>query len=133
MRKLAIALLALGAALPLVAKSKNKDKRFDPVAISQAQAAGRYVGIDPDFVIELNGATGTLRNFKRTARLADVRLDGSELSATAVYAEDRREPLRATFVRRTKNGEVAFGLLVHEANIWIDENMMIQNLFCERK
>jgi hypothetical protein len=135
MRKLAIAvLLVLATALPLAAKHKKKDKRFDPVAVNTlSEAAGRYVGIDPGFVIELDGTGGSLRNFKQTARLTNLRVDGSELTATAIYPNGRREELRATFVNRTKNGEVAFGMVVRNADIWIDENMMIQDLFCRRE
>ena len=136
MRKLAIALLAVAAALPLAAWSKNKhkDKRFDPVDVSSAaEAAGRYVGIDPDFVIELTANGGTLRNFARTAQLTHVVVAGSALKATAVYADGRREPLEATFVRRTKNGEVTFGMMVRHADISIDQETTIENLFCERK
>lgn len=134
MRKLAIALLALAAAIPVVAKTKHKEKRFEPVAITNpAQAAGRYVGIDPDVVIELRGSSGTLRNFKRTATLEHVVYQGSELTATAIYAGGRREPMQATFVNRVKNGETAFGLLLRNADVRIDAYMTIQNLFCERK
>ena len=139
MRKLAIALLTLAAALPLAAsknpKNKHKDKRFDPVTISgPAEAAGRYVCIDPDVVIELHGSGGgTMRNFARTAQLTDVVVDGSELKATAVYAGRRREPLQATFMRRTLNGEVAFGILIRNADVRIDESTTIPNLFCRRE
>lgn len=133
MRKLAIALLVAAAALPIAAKTKHKEKRFEPVAIADpARAAGRYVGIDPDFVIELRGSTGTLRNFNRTATLEHVVYEGSELKATAAYAGGRREPLQATFVNRVKNGETAFGLLLRNANVRIDAEMTIQNLFCRR-
>jgi len=136
MRKLSIAvLLALAAALPLVAKNKPlKDKRFDPVVISRpAEAEGRYVGIDPDFVIELRAGGGTVRNFARTARLTHVVIEGSELKATAIYADGRREPLQATFVRRTKNGEIAFGMLLRNFDVRIEEDVTIQNLFCLRQ
>src|SRR5436309_1950990 len=96
MKKLAL-LLALGMAFPLAAskekdKDKHKDKRFEPVAVSASQAAGRYVGIDPDFVVELTPTGGTLRNFGRTAALTHLVFDESELRATAEFADGERAP-----------------------------------------
>jgi aminopeptidase C len=134
MRKLAIALLAVAAALPVVAKNKrHKDKRFEPVAIANpAQAAGRYVGIDPDFVIELRGNTGTLRNFNRTGTLTHLFYEGSVLKATVVYPGERREVLQATFVNRIKNGETAFGLVLR-MDVHIDGDVTLQDLFCRRE
>jgi hypothetical protein len=133
MRKLGL-LLLLAIALPLAAsKFKHKEKSFEPVSITAAQAAGRYVGIDPDFVIELTSGGGTLRNFERTATLTHIVFDGSEMQATAEYAGGRREPLQVTFVNRIKNGETAFGLLVRNADVRIDESITIQNLFCRRQ
>jgi hypothetical protein len=134
MKKLAIALLVAAAAIPVVAKTKHKEKRFEPVAITRpAQAAGRYVGIDPDLVIELRGNGGTLRNFKRTATLANVVYDGSELRATAIFADGRREPLEATFGNQVKNGDATFGLLLRNMDVRIDADITIQNLFCRRQ
>ena len=130
MRKLSIALLLLATALPLAAKekTKHKDKRFEPVEMTAAQAVGRYVGIDPDYVVELTATGGTLRREGATTALTHVVIDGSELRAMA-----GSKPFHATFVNRIKNGETAFGLTVHDANIWINEQMMIQNLFCRRE
>jgi len=135
MRKLAfVPLLILAAAIPLVAKSKYKDKRFEPVTITNpAQAAGRYVGIDPDFVIELHGSSGTLRNFDRTGTLTHIFYEGSVLKATVVYPGERREVLEATFVNRIKNGETAFGLVLQNMDVHIDNDVTLQNLFCRRE
>jgi hypothetical protein len=130
MKKLAL-LLALAIAFPLAAskdRDKHKDKRFDPVAVTAAQAAGRYVGIDESYVVELTATGGTLRRESGTVALRNVVIDGSELRATAGGA-----PFHATFVNRVKNGETAFGLMVHNANIWLSEQMMISDLFCRRE
>ena len=133
MKKLGF-LLALAMALPLAAsKYKHKDKHFDPVTMTASQAVGRYVGIDPDFIIELTASGATLRNAKRTATLTHIVFDGSEMRATLDYGAGRREPLQVSFVNRIKNGETAFGLLVRNADVRIDESVTIQNLFCRRQ
>ena len=133
MRKLALVSLLL-LALPLIAKSKYKDKRFEPVTISNpAQAAGRYVGIDPDFVIVLHGDSGTLRNFDRTGTLTHIFYEGSVLKATVVYPGERREVLQATFVNRIKNGETAFGLVLRDFDVRAGDDVTLQNLFCRRE
>ena len=133
MKQLPALLLLLTAALPIGAKWKVKEKRFDPVAVTNVQQiAGRYVGIDPDFVIDLKVSdqaviTGTMRNFGQNSTLRSIRVDGSELHALV----DSR-PLHATFVNRTKNGDSAFGLLVHDADVQIDDVTMSQ-IFCRRE
>jgi aminopeptidase C len=134
MRKLVLASLLLAAAIPLVAKNKYKEKRFEPVTITNpAQAAGRYVGIDPDFVITLQGNSGTLHNFDRTGTLTHIFYEGSVLKATVVYPGERREVLQATFVNRIKNGETAFGLVLRDFDVRVDNDVTLQNLFCRRE
>ena len=116
MRQLAALLLLITAALPIGAKWKVKEKRFDPVTVTNVQQiAGRYVGIDPDYVLDLKISSegvisGTIRNFGQTSNLRSIRVDGSEFTAMI----DSR-PLHATFVNPIRNGEPAFGLLVHDA------------------
>ena len=130
MKKLAL-LLALAIAFPLAASKdkKHKEKRFDPVTVTAAQAAGRYIGNDENYVIELTATGGgTLRRESGTVALTHVVIDGSELRATAGGT-----PFHATFVNRVKNGETAFGLVVHHADIWLSEQMMISDLFCRRE
>jgi hypothetical protein len=133
MKQLPALLLLLVAALPIGAKWKVKEKRFDPVAVTNVQQiAGRYVGINPDFVIDLKVSdagiiTGTMRNFGQNSSLRSIRIDGSDLHAMV----DSR-PLHATFVNRLRNGDTAFGLLVHEPNVQIDDLTMSQ-IFCRRE
>ena len=133
MKQLPALLLLLIAALPIGAKWKVKEKRFDPVTITNVQRiAGRYVGIEPDFVIDLKVSddgiiTGSLRNFGQTSTLRSIRVDGPDLHAMV----DSR-PLRATFVNRLRNGEGAFGLLVHEADVQIDD-LTLSQIFCRRE
>ena len=132
MRHIAVVLALVAAALPLGAKWKTKHKQFDPVAVTNVrEIAGRYVGIDPDFVIELRvsdqGAlSGTMRNFGQTAALTRIRIDGAELSAMF----DGR-PLHATFVNRILNGASAFGLIVQDVDVQIDD-LTLQRIFCRR-
>ena len=133
MKQLPALLILLTAALPIGAKWKVKEKRFEPVAVTNVQQiAGRYVGINPDFVIDLKVSdegiiTGTIRNFGQNSSLRSIRIDGSDLHAMV----DSR-PLHATFVNRLRNGDSAFGLLVHEANVQIDDLTMSQ-IFCRRE
>lgn len=133
MKHLPALLLLLTAALPIGAKWKVKEKRFDPVAVTNVQrVAGRYVGIDPDLVIDLKVSeegviTGTMRNFGQTSTLRSIRVDGADLHALV----DSR-PLHATFVNRLRNGEGAFGLLVHDAGVQIDD-LTLSQIFCRRE
>jgi len=133
MSKLPTILLLLAAALPIGAKFKVKEKRYQPVPVTDVrQIAGRYVGIDPDFVVELRVSdtgviTGTLRNFGESATLRSIRLDGAELTASI----DGRS-LHATFVNRIRNGDAAFGLVVHDVDAQIDDVTLTQ-IFCRRQ
>ena len=133
MSKLPTILLLLAAALPIGAKFKVKEKRYQPVPVTDVrQIAGRYVGIEPDFVVELRVSdtgviTGTLRNFGESAVLRSIRLDGAELTASI----DGR-PLHATFANRIRNGDSAFGLVVHDVDAQIDDVTLTQ-IFCRRQ
>lgn len=126
-------LLLVAAALPIGAKWKFKEKRFDPVPVTDVrQIAGRYVGINPDFVIDFRVSdkgviTGTMRNFGQTAALQGIRIDGAEL-----FARVDSLPLHATFVNRVRNGERAFGLIVHDTDMQIDDITLTQ-IFCRRE
>ena len=132
MKQIASVLLLIAAALPMGAKWKTKDKHFDPVAITDVRkAAGRYVGIDPDYVVKLEldasgKLTGGLIEFGVVSTLRDIRVDGAELNATVGGL-----PLHGTFVKRTKNGAVSFGLLVHDADVRIDD-VTLSQIFCRK-
>ncbi len=130
MRQLPTLLLLIAAALPLGGKWKLKEKHFDPVRITDVRTiAGRYVGIDPDFTIELRLSdegtiSGTLRNFGQMATLRQIRIDGAELTAMADGL-----PLHATFVNRFRNGQSTFGLVVHDVEVKLDDLNLTQ-IFC---
>jgi hypothetical protein len=122
----ALCLVALASSNVVAQKKpyKNKEKHFDAVARQNVRDyAGRYVGIEDDYVIEVRvGDDGKLaitsREGDRTATLSDIKLDGANLSATKIYANGKRASFSATFADRVLNGERAFGLLVR--NLWIE-------------
>ncbi len=103
-------LLLVTAAMPIGAKWKIKEKRYDPVRVTDIrQVAGRYVGIDPDFVIELRVSdegivSGTMRNFGQTAVLREIRIEGADFTATVGTSDGSRLPLHGTFANRLRNG-----------------------------
>src|SRR5207249_1265340 len=109
MKNIATLLLVVVASLPLVGKSKHKEKSYEPVRITDVgQLAGRYVGINPDYVIDLNVSadgliSGRMRDFGRTAGLENIH-----------------------------NGQVAFGLMVHDADVQIDD-VSLSQLFCRKE
>ena len=130
MRQIASMLLIIAAAVPMGAKWKTKDKTFDPVAITDVRkAAGHYVGIDPDYVVDLRlddeaKLSGKLTQFGVASTLRDLKVEGSELYATVGGL-----PLHGTFVKRTRDGVTAFGLLVHDADVKFDE-VTLSQIFC---
>ena len=76
---------------------------------------------------DLSAITGTMRSFGTNATLTSIHIDGADLTAMADGL-----PLHATFVTRVKNGQRAFGLLVHDADVQIDDVTLTQ-IFCARK
>ena len=133
MRQLGSVLLLVLAAIPITgAKWKTKDKRFEPVAITDVrQSVGHYVGIDPDYVVdvridEIGHVTGTLRQFGVAYPLRDVQIEGAE-----VFASVGGLPFHGTFVRRYRNGVTALGLLVHDTDVKIDD-LTLSEIFCKK-
>lgn len=132
MKQIATLLLLMTAALPLGGKWKVKEKRFDPVRITDVRhVAGRYVGIDPDYVVSLQLAddgtvTGTMTDFGVTSTLRDIRIEGSEFNARVGGL-----PLHGTFVNRVRNRASTFGLLIHDTDIKI-EDLNLSQIFCRR-
>lgn len=108
-------------------KSKEKkEKRFEPVVKADPRAyAGRYVGIDETYVLEIEAdAEGHLKitssEGPRRAELKDIRLDGARLTGTLVYEDGRTAKFDAFFADRVLNGERTFGVLVSGTDIKID-------------
>lgn len=127
MKKIFVA-IALVAALPLLAKYKVKHKSFEPIAVRDAQAiAGRYVGIEHEFEIELsvdaNGkVTGVLEKNGVKTPLRDLVIDGAEL---------RSNQVRAQFGDRIVNEDRRFGLLLSEPRVEYD-GQSFEHLFCRK-
>lgn len=132
MKPLATLLLLTTIALPLGGKWKIKEKRFDPVRVTDVrQVAGRYVGIDPDYVLQLQVSSdgtlsGTMNEFGVATPLRDLWIDGADLTARVGGL-----PIHATFVNRVRNGVTTFGLLVHDADVEIDD-VTVSQIFCAR-
>ena len=131
MRQLASLLLLVAAAVPMGAKWKVKEKTFEPVAITDVRkAAGRYVGIDPDYVVDLKlddeaKLNGKLIQFGVASTLRDIKIEGSDFYATVGGL-----PVHGTFVNRVRDGVTTFGLLVHDADVKIDD-VTLSELFCK--
>ncbi|HEV2802667.1 MAG TPA: hypothetical protein VGW12_19505 [Pyrinomonadaceae bacterium] len=125
---MALILVALACNVAIVSsaqklKHKHKEKRFEPVVKERlADYAGRYVGIEPDYYLEVTAdADGELsvrvQEGARSATLRDIRIEGARLKATRVYANGTTKAFEATFVNRILNGEIAFGVLVENLDI----------------
>jgi hypothetical protein len=102
---------------------KHKEKRFEPVVKQDAREyAGRYVGIEPGYVIDVEtDASGTLKIVSteegRRADVKEIVRAGSKLTGTKVYEDGETTRFEAEFVDRILNGERAFGLIVEGVHI----------------
>ena len=100
------------------AKKKVKDKRFEPVVHANLKDyEGTYVGIEPDYVMEIKlAADGQLEvrgeEDGRSVALTNIQLRGARLTAEKVYADGQRESFEGTFSNRILNGISAFGIVV---------------------
>lgn len=120
-------------------KKKVKDKRFE-LAVQQnlKDYAGTYVGIEPDYVIEIQvAADGGLKLTSledgRSVNLTNVKVEGARLTADKIYANGSRGKLDATFRNRILNGTSAFGLLVEGFYVPLDGGVMLNRVFYVRK
>ena len=113
---------------------KHKEKRFEAVVRAEARDyAGRYVGIDDSYVLEVGAeADGRLkitsREGARRAELRDIRLDGARLTATKVYEDGSTAKFEGLFADRVLNGERRFGVVVSGLDIRLD-GMTINRTF----
>ena len=134
-----LALLALCAA-PVHGqwkKSKSKEKRFESVAKQEiADYAGKYVGIQPDYYLEITAGAGGRLNVvshegARQATLRDIRVAGARLTATAVYADGATRKFEATFGNRIRDGESIPGIRVESLELKFD-NFILNTIFYRR-
>jgi hypothetical protein len=120
MRKLAIAMLILVATASYAdkVKIKNKEKRFEPVAKSAAQAAGSYRGPNESYglVLEMHDGklSGTYVEQGRVAVLSPIQIDGSEFKTTASFDDGSWRTIEGSFADRILNGVRAFGVRMHD-------------------
>jgi len=121
-------------------KHKHKEKRFEAVVRAEARDyAGRYVGIDDSYVLEVGTeADGRLKitshEGARRAELRDLRLDGARLTATKVYEDGSTAKFEGLFADRVLNGERRFGVVVSGLDIRLDGltiNRTFYRLFTE--
>lgn len=113
---------------------KHKEKRFEAVVRMDARDyAGRYVGIDDSYVLEIGTeADGRLKitshEGARRATLRDIRLDGARLTATKVYEDGSTAKFEGLFADRVLNGERRFGVVVSGLDIRL-EGLTINRTF----
>lgn len=133
MRKLAIAMLILVAAASYAdkVKMKNKDKRFEPVAKTAAEAAGSYRGPSESYglVLEVHDGTlsGTYVEQGRIAVLSPIHIDGAEFKTTASFDDGSWRTIEGSFADRILNGVRAFGVRMHD--IPVEGNGLIDTFF----
>ena len=117
---------------------KVKDKRFEPVVHQNLKDyEGTYIGIEPDYVIEIQvTADGRLKVTSledgRSVTVTNIKVTGARLTADKIYANGQRGKLNATFSNRILNGESAFGLLVDGLNVHLDGGVMLNRVFYRR-
>ena len=118
---LALAILSVGASAQKA--KKVKDKRFEPVVRANLEDyEGTYIGIEPDYVIEIEvTANGQLKlqslEDGQSVSLTNVQIKGARLTADKVYADGRKEKFEGTFSNRIMNGVSVFGLVVEGLRI----------------
>ncbi|HKR63175.1 MAG TPA: hypothetical protein VJZ00_05530 [Thermoanaerobaculia bacterium] len=136
MRKLAAVVLMIVASVSYAdkAKSKFKDKRFEPVVRSASEYAGSYRGPDESYGLVLEVAPdGKLRGnyveLGRVAVLHAIQVNGADFTARASFDDGSLRTLRGSFAMRTLNGATAFGARVHDVKV---EGMGEVDTFFER-
>ena len=138
---LALALMTgSSAALVFGQKTKKvKDKRFELVVHqSLKDYEGTYIGIEPDYVVEIQAtADGRLRVTSledgRSVNLANVKIEGARLTADKLYANGNSGKFEATFGNRILNGKSSFGILVDDLDIHLDGDITLNRIFYRRK
>jgi hypothetical protein len=116
MRKLAAVLLIVVASVSYAdkAKSKSKEKRFEPVVRELAAYAGNYRGPSESYGLVLEVAPdGKLRGnyveLGRVAVLHAIEVDGANFKARASFDDGSSRTINGVFANRILNGSIAFG------------------------
>ncbi len=140
MRKLGAVLLiavtfaSYAAAKEKAPKYKNKDKRFEAVAVKAADAVGSYRGPAESYGLVLEpGAGGTLRGnyveMGRVAVLSSITLDGAAFTALASFDDGSSKTITGSFANRVMNGKTAFGIRMKDVPV---EGLDVVDTFFER-
>lgn len=104
-------------------EKKKKEKRFEPIVKQDVRDyAGRYEGISPDYVLEIQVNAGGEMSIvsledDRRATVGEIKLDGPRLTGTKVYDDGASTRFEGVFVNRILNGESAFGIQVGNLQI----------------
>jgi hypothetical protein len=120
---LALVVLSVPAVGQKSKSKKVKDKRFETVVRENPKDyEGTYIGIEPDYVLEIEvTADGLLKVHSledgRKLTLANIHLRGARLTADKVYEDGRREKFEGTFSNRILNGVSAFGIIVEDMHV----------------
>jgi hypothetical protein len=139
MRRTVLALAAIALVWPLApaAKTKHKQKSFEPASVADVrELAGRYEGVESEYWLDVRiGTEGAaqvaLHEAGRDVTVRDVELCGARLRAVKVDADGVEHEFEATFGDRILNGDRRFGLLV-EGELRIDDNLVLERVFYRR-
>jgi len=139
-----IALFALVFTVTLSAElfgqkaKKVKEKRFEPVVKENLKDyEGTYIGIESDYVIEIQVTTDGRLNVTniengRGVPLTNIKLTGAHLTADKTYVGGRTAKFDATFSNRILNGVSAFGLLVDNLDVHLEGDVVLNRVFYPR-
>lgn len=117
---------------------KVKEKRFETVVKQNLKDyAGTYIGIEPDYVIEIQvTADGRLKinNLEdgQSVTLTNIKVMGARVTADKTYPDGRAGKFDATFSNRILNGESAFGVLVDGLDVHLDGGVVLNRVFYAR-
>jgi hypothetical protein len=118
---------------------KVKEKRYELVVHQNLKDyEGTYIGIEPDYVVEIQvAADGRLKLTSledgRSVRFTNVKVDGARLTADKIYANGSSGKLDATFRNCILNGKTFFGILVDGLDIHLDGGVTLNTVFYRRK
>jgi hypothetical protein len=133
-RKLAAVLLMVVASVSYAdkAKSKSKDKRFEPVVRAAADYAGSYRGPSESYGLVLEMAPdGKLRGnyveMGRVAVLNSIEVTGADFTARASFDDGSSRTIAGSFANRVLNGNAAFGARVK--GVYVEDLGAIDTFF----
>jgi hypothetical protein len=143
--RLIVALIALvvvsGSAVELFGQKtkKVKEKRYETVVKQNLKDyAGTYIGIEPDYVVEIRVTpdgrllVNSLED-GQSVTLSNVKVTGARLTADKIYSGGRSGKFQGTFKNCILNGETFFGIHVEGLNIRLNGDITLDSVFYRRK